>query len=286
MWLKIIACLLMFLDHYAHLFQSTLSPEMYLLIRLIGRLAFPAFAYLIVVGMRRTRDIRRYLLRLFLMALFTQALFKISEIVFQVDLWTNVLFTFTFALIALMGIELLIYGWPDMSVILQPVSAQGPGAADPGEFNQRVNLYGLTVPRKIAVWLGLSFVLLAFFLTILIDPDYGIYGLTTVMIFYFTDANGRPQRDIENGVEVDNKTRTYLPMFVVFLIYNVIMSLNNLMENVSLTYSFLQAFSSFSVPLFPLAFSGQRPQAWVKYFFYFFYPVHIVVLSILSRLLI
>lgn len=286
MWLKIIACVLMFFDHYAHLFQSTLSPDLYLLIRLVGRLSFPAFAYLIVVGMKRTRDIRRYLLRLFLMALFTQTLFKITELVFQLSLWTNVLFTFSFALIGLIGIELLLYGMPDMSVILQPVSAQGPGGADPGEYNQRVNLHGLTVPRKVAVWLGLLLILLCFALTLMIEPDYDIYGIITVMIFYFTDPNGRSQRDDDNAVETSGQPHTYLPMFLVFLVYNLIMSLNNLMANASLTYSFLQAFSVFSVPLFALAFSGKRPNAFGKYFFYFFYPLHIVVLAILSRLLI
>lgn len=290
MWLKILACVLMFFDHYAHLFRTTLSPEMYYVIRLVGRLAFPAFAYLIVVGMRRTHDVRRYLSRLFIMAVVTQALFKLTEILFGVELWTNVLFTFSFGLIGLIGLELLLYGWPDMSLILKPVSAQGPAAKPPGEYNQRVNLHGLSLDRKTAVLLGMFFLALCLGLTLILDPDYGVYGIVAIFIFYFTDLYGRAQNEEDKFPDQipDNspRSRSYLPMFTLFLIYNLIMSLGNLNENISIPYSFLQAFSSFAVPLFPLAFTGKKPNTLIKYAFYLFYPVHIVVLAVLSKLLI
>ncbi len=290
MWLKIIACILMFFDHYAHLFSTTLSPELYFFIRLIGRLSFPAFAYLIVVGMRRSRDVRRYLCRLLFMALVTQGLFILTERIFQIDLWTNVLFTFAFALIGLIGIEFLLYGWPDMSLVMRPVSVQGPAAEPPGDFNMRVNLYGLSLQRRSAVMLGVFCLSLCFFLTWLLQPDYDIYGIISVFIFYFFDSNGRRIHEAELSSEIapdtDSVSRSYMPMFLVFLIYNLLMSINNLYDNISVPYSFLQAFSSFAVPLFPLAFTGQRPGFLAKYAFYFFYPLHIVLLVVLRHFLI
>ncbi len=65
--IKAIAIVLMVIDHVAWAFSR--HPALW---RAIGRGAFPLFAALLVVGMRRTRDPRRYLTRLTLFALVSQ----------------------------------------------------------------------------------------------------------------------------------------------------------------------------------------------------------------------
>ncbi|MHA1898537.1 MAG: TraX family protein, partial [Promethearchaeota archaeon] len=48
-----------------------------IILRIIGRLAFPIFAFLIVEGYERTRDPKKYLLRLFLWGMVSQIPFSL-----------------------------------------------------------------------------------------------------------------------------------------------------------------------------------------------------------------
>ncbi len=70
-WLKYFACVFMFIDHLAHVWNPFVTPEtagtftfwgntMYYL----GRLAFPIFVFFVAEGCRKTHDMGRYLLRL------------------------------------------------------------------------------------------------------------------------------------------------------------------------------------------------------------------------------
>lgn len=63
----------MTIDHVG----AVLYPE-FTFLRWIGRLAFPLFAYLLVLGMQNTRNIRNYFTRLFLFALFSQVPFFLA----------------------------------------------------------------------------------------------------------------------------------------------------------------------------------------------------------------
>jgi hypothetical protein len=65
--IKVVAMILMVIDHVAWAFSR--HPDVW---RALGRGSFPLFAALLVVGMRRTRDPRRYLMRLTLFALISQ----------------------------------------------------------------------------------------------------------------------------------------------------------------------------------------------------------------------
>lgn len=58
--LKLIACITMLIDHTG----AVLFPES-LWLRMIGRLAFPIYCFLLVEGMRKTRSPGKYLIRLF-----------------------------------------------------------------------------------------------------------------------------------------------------------------------------------------------------------------------------
>ncbi|PVX23008.1 MAG: fimbrial assembly protein [Candidatus Bathyarchaeum sp.] len=71
--LKWIAILTMTVDHVG----AFLFPELEFL-RLIGRVAFPLFAYLLILGMESTRNIQHYFLRLFLFALLSQVPFFLA----------------------------------------------------------------------------------------------------------------------------------------------------------------------------------------------------------------
>lgn len=81
--LKLLALICMIIDHIGHVFFSE-----YIIFRLIGRIAFPIFAYLTAKGIRYTKDINKYMLRLLVFAL-------ISEIAFDLAFSENINFLYS-----------------------------------------------------------------------------------------------------------------------------------------------------------------------------------------------
>ncbi|NLK74517.1 MAG: hypothetical protein GX288_04430 [Clostridiales bacterium] len=97
--LKMIGIITMLLDHIgAVLLQPGTVP--YFILRSIGRLAFPIFAFLIVEGFFHTRDLKKYMTRLGIFALLSEIPFdlafnnKVLELGYQ-----NIFFTLFLGLI-------------------------------------------------------------------------------------------------------------------------------------------------------------------------------------------
>ncbi len=95
--LKLIAIICMVADHIGYLF----FPE-HLMFRLVGRLAFPIFAFCIAEGYRRTKNVRKYMLRLAAFALISEVPFDLFGSGKVVDFeHQNVFFTLFFGLLAI-----------------------------------------------------------------------------------------------------------------------------------------------------------------------------------------
>lgn len=98
--LKILALTTMIIDHYGAIFQSS-----QLIFRIIGRLAFPIYCFLIVEGYFHTKNVKKYALKLLVFAL-------ISEIPFdyaffgRID-WShqNIFFTLFIGLVSIHLLE-------------------------------------------------------------------------------------------------------------------------------------------------------------------------------------
>lgn len=90
--LHIVAMILMLIDHMGYV----LYPDLVVL-RWIGRLAFPIFAFMIAEGARRTRSRKIYILRLFILAIISEVPFNlmvshsVGDIKHQNVVWTLLL---------------------------------------------------------------------------------------------------------------------------------------------------------------------------------------------------
>lgn len=72
-FLKIVAIISMFIDHAGEVF----FPDS-MIIAIIGRIAFPLFAYCIVVGCLYTHDMKKYILRLAIFAVVSQPIYNMA----------------------------------------------------------------------------------------------------------------------------------------------------------------------------------------------------------------
>lgn len=139
--LKLIAAVTMLIDHAGVI----LFPQ-YRFLRIIGRLAFPIYAYFIAEGFRYTKSRKRYFFRVFTLGLLCQVVYTIVER----DIYLGILLTFSLS-IALMALqEKAIARWKN-------------GKLD---------------------WMGLYFlsVFAVFLLTQLVVVDYGFFGVMLPVI--------------------------------------------------------------------------------------------------------
>lgn len=87
----------MVIDHLGFFF----FPKI-LFLRIIGRLSFPLFAWCISNGAYHTRNIRNYLIRIFLLAVISQAPFTMAHQLIDSAFWKlNVVFTLFLGLVAI-----------------------------------------------------------------------------------------------------------------------------------------------------------------------------------------
>lgn len=106
--LKVIACLSMLIDHLSFVCGCTGIAELFLR-HLIGRLAFPIFAFLLVEGFQHTKNLRKYFTGLFLFALLSELpydlLFMRHQGLLPEFTGQNTLFTLSLGLLMLWSIK-------------------------------------------------------------------------------------------------------------------------------------------------------------------------------------
>ena len=146
--LKLIACLSMFIDHLGAVCFSGMMG-----FRIIGRLAFPIYCFLLVEGAVHTHDMKKYILRMGIFALISEVPFDLAfyhRLVYTEH--QNVFFTLGLGLLAIWFLEHL--DIPDVLYKLLVIIAAG---------------------------------LIAEFF----NTDYGFTGIAVICIFYY--LRGQPQ---------------------------------------------------------------------------------------------
>ncbi|MBE6598627.1 MAG: hypothetical protein E7638_04210 [Ruminococcaceae bacterium] len=217
-WLKIIAAVTMFIDHMGMI----LFPGQ-IIFRVIGRLAFPIYAYCIAEGFRYTKDRVKYFLRIFILGVLCQIVYTIVER----DIYLGILLTFSLSMILMALQEKCIRG-----------------------LRRREYRFCAVYIISVAA---------VFLLTCVIHVDYGFVGvMLPVLAALFPD-----------------KTRRLLA-FAVGL--------------TALSFAQYKMGSTTQIvcllALVPLALYNGKPGKYrLKYFFYIFYPAHLVLLYAMGFLM-
>ncbi len=178
--LKLVALITMTIDHIG-MFIFPGNP----IFRIIGRIAFPIFAFLIVEGYKHTKSFPKYVTRILVLGVISQILFFI----FLKETTLNILFTLGIALLALKSFEkkeyiitlLLIY----LSIICD------------------YPLYGIIlillfyILRNNFLYTSLSFLFLNFIFINILKLFYPIqyYSLLSLIFIYF--YNGKEGKKIK-----------------------------------------------------------------------------------------
>lgn len=220
--LKLLAAAAMTVDHVG----LVLLPQVQAL-RLIGRLAFPIFAFMIAEGCAHTRAPLRYLLSVLTLALVCQTAYTVA-----MDSWflcVPVSFAIAIALV------LTLDRWKQSGNLLWGIAL----------------LLGIA-----AVW----------WLTARVTLDYGFWGcmMPVGASLFRQEGNTRLKKLDRNLVHVLSMAMFMIPL--------------------ALELGAWQWWSLLALPLLKL-YSGKRGKYGMKYFFYIFYPAHLLVIQGLDILL-
>ena len=154
--LKLIAMVTMVIDHVGDAyFKKTTS------VNLIGRIAFPIFAFQISEGYTHTKNLKKYFLRLFLFAFLSQIPFMLFKSIYMPEFVfsLNIFFTLFFGMLAIYIYDTII--------------------KSPFELVKN-NIIGTFFKYIIAIFP----VIVIGFLAEILNFDYGFFGIAIIFIFY------------------------------------------------------------------------------------------------------
>lgn len=233
--LKILAAVSMVIDHVGYVFFPQLT-----VLRIIGRLAFPIFAYSIYEGCRYTRNRGKYFLRVFLLG----SVCFIGYFIYTKTLYFNVVISFSIAI-------LIIY------------SLQG--------LKKQLIAGNKNIPRiLLSSMLILTSVVLAYALCRRCEVDYGFWGIMLPVWAELLDISAFTQKSPEK-IKSFEKPLIYAGFAAGLLLLASDMG--------GIQYYSLLA-------LLPIVFTGsRRGKLNLKYFFYVFYPLHLLIIEGLAYLI-
>lgn len=255
------------------------------IMRSIGRLGFPIFCFLLVEGFQRSRDVRKYALRLGVFAL-------ISEIPFDLAItgkwwhlgYQNVYFTLFLGLLALCGYGLLV----------KYENKEG-GKDLPGALRMALTLTGGLSPAFLVVWqMAIPFGRSTYSVLAMTAAGAAVGGVTAAVLAIYGRKRGF--RRVQTACA--SMTVLVVLMFVAELLHTDYSAMGVLTITVMylyrkhrvasmaagcfiLTLMSLGEISAFAALIFIALYDGRRGLK-MKYFFYVFYPLHLLLLYLIS----
>lgn len=239
--LKIIALISMFCDHFGNAYLKHFS-----FFNLIGRIAFPIFAFQISEGYIHTKNLKKYFLRLGIFALVSQIPFSLFVYKFlnASPLSLNVFFTLLFGLLSICLFDYVMKFFKRCNK-----------TKDEKNITLTKNCFHLD---KI---IGLIIVFLIAYIAQLLNTDYGAWGVILVFAFY---------------IFKDKK----MSKFITFTSLVIIKYLPSLIQSNFHYIYILMTLATLLPILFIDLYNGKQGKK-IKYMLYWFYPIHLLLLYLI-----
>ena len=284
MLLKLIAAIIMLIDHIGYYFFRWLPNDLYFTFRSIGRLAFPIFAYYIALGYRRTGHLWRYFLRLLGFAVISEVIIRRGHELAAIHTsGTNILFTFAAALGFISGWTLLTNSWRDRVARLELLTNAGRENNDPNYYQIKFTPGDVSLHPALGMLLGIAAMIVSLAAVIYLKSDYGIYGVLTVFAFHLVLTSNKDEEDLSVLL---NKSLLAITMLNIgtLITYHFILGMPGEFSYYQLL-SILSVFIIFSSNAGKQTLFGSKPAAWKRYSLYAFYPLHIFILCLIVYLI-
>lgn len=233
----------MLIDHIAVVFQASLSESIYFILRAAGRLSFPLFCFLLVEGFFHTRNKKRYQHRLFNFCCFIwTALWSGIPIFARWQTW--------FSRTATASTFCLFSSLPTAKCTIYFI----------------FRLYCLLLMERkqpysqYSIYKNIDTLILFCCLSEILQTDCGAAGILCIFLFY----SSYKERENNTGLTIKE-------------------SLIDIAPTVLLTYipPFPVQISALADSLLLRLYNGEKGKNH-KYFFYLFYPLHLVVLYLVK----
>lgn len=243
--LKIIAIITMFCDHFSDSIIGHLS-----ILNVIGRIAFPLFAFQLVIGYCHTHNVKKYFLRLFIFALISQIPFSILLYIMGVSIWNlNVFFTLFLGLTA-------------------------------------IYIYDSKLNNILKSVLIITIIGIAEF----VNVDYGAWGVILILfirMFYpkLCNFNNQSSHDkIYKPILHNYNNIIQILAFIIGMLVLCIIRFIPYFHALPMVWLISEILFTFIPVIFMLLYNGKKGPS-LKYFFYAFYPLHLIILDFIALLI-
>lgn len=239
--LKVIGVIAMTIDHIGFF----LFPKK-IVFRIIGRIAYPIFAYFIAEGCTYSKHQKKYFCSVLLVGILCSAVSYLTE----KSLYQSIMITFACSIGLIFSFQHALETNLSNNSCTQPASQSTLAKASS-------NTASVSFSWLAAFYILLTICYLLFQVHIFSDftTDYGFWGILTPFFIWFGKNKRQKLFVLALGL-----TLLYFKMG------------NN------------QIFSFLSIPLLML-YNGQRGKRRCKSFFYIYYPLHIAIINGIARLL-
>lgn len=220
--LKIISCIAMIFDHIKYAIPQTDG----IITQVIGRMAFPLFAFMAVEGYLHTSNLKKYILKLIIFGIISELPFLLFRTLVGPGVLINIMGTLVLGVISIF-------------------------------------IYDKLNNKFIGFLAAVSIAIIGQFAKV----DYGWFGVGLVFLIYLT----------RNHKLIFSITYILLVSIYYFSNYIPVVGVNfNLLTN-----CFIKILSTSLALIFMLLYNGKLGHK-IKYFYYIFYPVHMLILYFIS----